>query len=208
MPRAAGGHTPCMLESLTDAVSGSPVTYLVVLALVAGDAVIPLLPGESSVVAAAVLASQGELNVWLIGLAAFAGAFLGDLAMYALGRRVGPGLIERHAHEGSRAERVRWAQDQLDRRGVALIAAAQFVPGGRNVVMIVAGSLHFPLRRFLAAEAVGAAAWASFQTAIGYFGGRLVDDTLVALVVSVAIAIAFGALIELADRLRRRGAEA
>lgn len=197
-----------MLESLTDAVSGSPVTYLVVLALVAGDAVIPLLPGESSVVAAAVLASQGELNVWLIGLAAFAGAFLGDLAMYALGRRVGPGLIEGHAPEGSRAERVRWAQDQLDRRGVALIAAAQFVPGGRNVVMIVAGSLHFPLRRFLAAEAVGAAAWASFQTAIGYFGGRLVDDTLVALVVSVAIAIAFGALIELADRLRRRGAEA
>lgn len=197
-----------MLEALTDAVSDSPITYLVVFALVAGDALIPLLPGESRVVAAAVLASQGELIVWLIGLAAFAGAFLGDLAMYALGRRFGPGLIERHAREGSRAERVRWAQDQLDRRGVALIAAAQFVPGGRNVVMIVAGSLRFPLRRFLAAEAIGAAAWASFQTAIGYFGGRLVDDTLVALVVSVAIAIAFGALIELGDRLRRRGAEA
>jgi membrane-associated protein len=208
MPRGAGGHTPCMLESLTDAVSGSPVTYLVVFALVAGDAVIPLLPGESSVVAAAVLASQGDLNVWFIGLAAFAGAFLGDLGMYALGRRVGPGLIERHAQEGSRAERVRWAQDQLDRRGVALIAAAQFIPGGRNVVMIVAGTLGFPFKRFLAAEAIGAATWAAFQTAIGYFGGRLFEDTLVALVVSVAIAIAFGGLIELADRLRRRAAAA
>lgn len=197
-----------MFDALADAVSGSPVTYPVVFALVAGDAVIPLLPGESSVVAAAVLAAQGDLVVWFIGLAAFAGAFVGDLAMYVVGRRFGPGLLERHAREGSRAERVEWARGQLDRRGVALIAAAQFVPGGRNVVMIVAGTLHFPVRRFLAAEAIGAAAWATFQTSIGYFGGRLVDDTMVALVVSVGIAIVVGGLIELGDRLRRRAAEA
>lgn len=198
------GHTGGMLDALTDAVSDSPYTYLVVFALVAGDAVLPLLPGESSVVAAAVLAAQGDLVVWYIGLAAFAGAFLGDLVMFTVGRRYGPGLVERHAAEGSRAERVAWARGQLDRRGIALIASAQFIPGGRNVVMIVAGTLGFPVRRFLAAEAVGAAAWAAFQTSIGYFGGRLVDDTLVALAVSVAIAIAIGGLIELGDRLRRR----
>lgn len=193
-----------MLESLTDAVSGSPITYPVVMLLVAGDAIVPLVPGESSVVAAAVLAADGELLVWLVALAAFAGAFLGDLAMYGAGRRFGPRIVERHASEGSRAERVEWARGQLDRRGAALIVAAQFVPGGRNVVMLVAGTLRYPLPRFLAAEACGAALWAGFQTTIGYVGGRLLDDTITALLVSLGIAIAVGGLVDLVDRLWRR----
>jgi membrane-associated protein len=75
-----------MLESLADVVSGSPLTYPVVALLVAGDAIVPVFPGESAVVAAAVLAAEGELMVWLILLAAFGGAFLGDLLMYGLGR--------------------------------------------------------------------------------------------------------------------------
>lgn len=193
-----------MLETLTQYVSGSPVTYLVVFLLVAGDAILPLFPGESSVVAAAVLAADGELVVWLVGLAAFAGAFLGDLTMYGIGRLAGPRLVRRYASEGKRAERVRWAQGQLDRRGTALIAAAQFVPGGRNVVMFTAGTLHFPLPRFMAADAVGAGLWAVLQTAIGYFGGRVFDETLTALLVSLGIALALGAVIDLVDRLLRR----
>lgn len=193
-----------MLESLTDFVSSSPLTYLGVFLLVAGDALLPVFPGESSVVAAAVLAADGELVVWLVFLAAFAGAFAGDLAMYGIGRWAGTRLVARYASEGSRAERVAWAQDLLERRGVALIVAAQFVPGGRNVIMLSAGTLRYPLRRFLAAEALGAALWGAFQTAIGYFGGRIFDSTLTALIVSLGIAFAIGGLIEGVSRLRRR----
>lgn len=196
------------LNDLTDAISASPLTYPVVFLLVAGDAILPLFPGESAVVTAAVLANDGGLIVWLVGLAAFAGAFVGDLVMYLLGRRFGPRVVKRFASEGSRADRVDWAREQLDRRGAALIVAAQFIPGGRNVVMVVAGTLHYPVRRFLAAEAAGAALWAAFQTSIGYFGGRLIDDPLIALPVSLAIAIAVGGMVELIDRLRRRPSRA
>lgn len=192
-----------MLESLTDFVTGSPLTYVLVWLLVAGDAIVPVFPGESAVVAAAVLAADGELIVWLVLLAAFAGAFVGDLAMYGVGRWAGTRLVRRYASEGQRAERVRWAQGLLERRGVALIVAAQFVPGGRNVIMFAAGTLHYPLRRFVAAEALGAALWAAFQTSIGYFGGRLFDSTLTALLVSLGVAFAVAGLIELVDRLRR-----
>jgi membrane protein DedA with SNARE-associated domain len=171
--------------------------------LVAGDAIVPVFPGESAVVAAAVLAADGELMVWLVLLAAFAGAFVGDLVMYGIGRWAGTRLVRRYASEGDRAERVQWARGLLERRGVALIVAAQFVPGGRNVIMFSAGTLHYPLRRFVAAEALGAALWAAFQTAIGYFGGRLFDSTLTALLVSLGIAFAIAGLIELVDWLRR-----
>jgi membrane protein DedA with SNARE-associated domain len=69
--------------------------------------------------------------------------------------------------------------------------------------MFSAGTLRYPLRRFVAAEALGAASWAAFQTAIGYFGPRLFDSTLTALLVSLGIAFAIAGLIELVDRLRR-----
>jgi membrane-associated protein len=193
-----------VLESLTDLVSGSPLTYLVVALLVAGDALIPVFPGESSVVAAAVLAADGELMVWLVLLAAFAGAFVGDLVMYGIGRSAGTRIVRRYLSEGKRAKRVDWARDLLQRRGLSLIAAAQFIPGGRNVIMLSAGSLRYPLRRFLVAEAIGAAVWAAFQTALGYVGGRTFDSTLTSLIVSLAIAFGVVALIEVVDRVRQR----
>lgn len=192
------------IESLADLVSSSPITYLVVYLLVLGDAIIPVFPGETTTVAAAVLADEGELNVWLIGVAAFAGAFSGDMIMYGIGRLAGPRLVARYASEGKWADRVEWAREQLDVRGVPLIAAAQFIPGGRNVVMFTAGTLHYPLPRFMLADAIGAATWAVVQTSIGYFGGRVFDDTLTSLGVSVGIAIALGGIIDLVDRLLRR----
>lgn len=192
------------IESLADLVSGSPITYLVVYLLVLGDAIIPVFPGETTTTAAAVLAGDGDLIVWLIGVAAFAGALSGDVIMYGIGRAAGPWLIERYASEGKWADRVEWARGQLDERGLPLIAAAQFIPGGRNVVMFTAGSLHYSFPRFLLADAIGAGTWAVVQTSIGYFGGRIFDDTLVSLGVSVGIAIALGGLIDLTDRLLRR----
>ncbi len=194
-----------MLEGLTDAVTGSPWTYLVVLLLVAGDAIIPLVPGESAVVAAAVLASDGELNILLVWAAAAAGAFLGDLAGYGLGRGVGGRLLDRFVRGETGRARLRRAEEQLQRRGVPLVASAQFIPGGRNLIMIGAGSLGFPIRRFIPAEAIGVALWATFQTGLGYLGGNIFDDTLTALAVSVGIAIVVAIAVErLASAWQRR----
>lgn len=193
-----------VLESLTDLVTSSPLTYGALFLLVAGDAVVPLFPGESAVVAAAVLAADGGLVVWLVFAAAVAGAVVGDLVTYSIGRLAGPRVLARFVRGEKGRARVRWAEGELERRGTALIAAAQFIPGGRNVVMASAGTLGFPLRRFLAAEAIGASVWAAFQTSLGYFGGRAFESTLTAVLVSVGIAIALGAAVEGVDRLRRR----
>jgi len=195
-----------MLESLTDLVTSSPLTYGALFLLVAGDAVLPLFPGESAVVAAGVLAADGGLVVWLVVAAAFAGALVGDFVTYSIGRFAGPRLVARYVRGEKGRERLRWAEGELDRRGTALIAAAQFIPGGRNIVMVSAGTLGFPLPRFIAAETIGASTWAVFQTSLGYFGGKTFDSTLVAIGVSVGIAIALGGVVEGVDRLRRRRA--
>lgn len=67
-----------MLDSFANAVSGSPWTYLLLSAVCAGDAVFPVLPSETMVIAAAVLAAQGRLSIVLVAVAAAAGALTGD----------------------------------------------------------------------------------------------------------------------------------
>jgi len=196
------------LTGLEDLVTSSPLTYLAVLALVAGDAILPLFPGESAVVAAAVLAGDGRLNVFLVWAAAAGGAFIGDLAGYGIGRVLGRRAVDRWVRGERGRRRLDRAERELHARGMGLIAAAQFIPGGRNLIMIGAGTLGFPLRRFVPAEAVGVALWATFQTALGYFGGRAFDNTLVALGVSLGIALVLGVTLERLDALRRRRAEA
>jgi membrane-associated protein len=56
----------------------SPLTYLAVLGACALDAVLPIVPSEAVVIAASLLATRGEVSIWLVALAAAAGGFLGD----------------------------------------------------------------------------------------------------------------------------------
>ena len=62
-----------VFDQLTDALSGSSWAYALIFAVVAGDAVLPLLPGETIVVTGGVLATSGDLNPVLVFLASAAG---------------------------------------------------------------------------------------------------------------------------------------
>jgi hypothetical protein len=76
-------------------VQASPLTYLAVLGACALDAVVPIVPSEAVVIAASILATKGELSIWLIALAAAAGGFLGDSGSYVLGRTAGTSAARR-----------------------------------------------------------------------------------------------------------------
>ena len=84
---------------------GSPVSYLVAVLVPALDALIPVLPSETVVIALGV-ATAGSADPrigLLVALAAF-GAFLGDNAAYLLGRRFGP-AVDRRLFARERAQR-------------------------------------------------------------------------------------------------------
>jgi membrane protein DedA with SNARE-associated domain len=77
------------LPDLTRYVGDSAWSYVLVAAVPAGDAVLPILPGETMVIAAAALSATGPLLVLLVLLAAFVGAMVGDNAAYGIGARGG-----------------------------------------------------------------------------------------------------------------------
>ena len=79
-----------MFDQFTQLVSdASGWAYGIIFLLAMLDALVPLVPSESSVITAGVVASSGDLSVPMIVLAAAAGAFAGDNAAYLLGRRAG-----------------------------------------------------------------------------------------------------------------------
>jgi membrane-associated protein len=151
----------------------SPVSYLIAVLVPALDALIPVLPSETAVIALGV-ATAGSTDpriAVLVGLAAL-GAFLGDNAAYLVGRRFGP-VVSRWVFAGERGERRRdWAQRSLARYGTRIIVACRFIPGGRTAVTVTCGLIGYPRRSFVLGTALAGILWASYAFLLGRIGGQ------------------------------------
>jgi membrane protein DedA with SNARE-associated domain len=179
--------------------------YAIIFLLAMLDALVPLVPSESSVITAGVVASSGHLSVPLVVFAAATGAFAGDNAAYLLGRRFGR-RIESRFFSGERGRKqIQWAERQLAERGGELIVIGRFIPGGRTAVTLSAGTLRYPWSRFALFDAIAALIWALYATLLGYFGGRAFQHApWKGLLLALAIAFAVAGAVELTRSLLKR----
>jgi membrane protein YqaA with SNARE-associated domain len=134
-----------MFDFLLELVGGSAWAYPAIACIVTIDGFFPLVPGETSVVAGAILAANDELSVTLVFVAAAIGAVIGDNVSHLVGDRLGA-RMERRLFRGERARaRLDWAQRQLQTRGSVIIVASRFVPGGRTAVNVLRRRARLPL---------------------------------------------------------------
>lgn len=181
-------------------------------ALVALDAFVVVIPGETAVTAFAALAvaSGTPPLAAIVGVAAGA-AFLGDALCYLIGRRVG---LERWRWmRDPRAQSAfAWARARLDRSTAAIVFTARFIPFARLAVNLTAGASRVPAPRYLAIAAVAATGWAAYQSFVGAIVAWIIPGSAVAAVlVSIAVALALGVALDavLARRVgTRRGRDA
>ena len=114
------------------------------------------LPGQTLLVAAAMLATQGDLHIYAVAALAFAGTLGGSCLGYLIGRTGGRALLLRCKLPPERIERL---EAFFARRGAIVVIVARFVDGLRQAAPLVAGSLKMPWWRFLLASVAGSAAW-------------------------------------------------
>jgi membrane-associated protein len=194
-----------VFDWLTQEVSQSPLTYPVVLTAAGLDVLVPLIPSETIVIAAGVLAAQGDLLIWVIVPAVALGAFLGDNLCYFLGRKIGDPIADRLFDDEKGQARLLWAEEALRRRGAILIGVGRFIPGGRTATTFAAGTLEMPYRQFLVADAFAASIWALYVSMLGYLGGETFQDSLwPPLAASFGCAMAVGLGFEVWRRLQER----
>jgi membrane-associated protein len=196
-------------DSVLELVSSSPWTYAVILGIAALDVVLPLVPSETAVISAGVLAGTGDLQLGLVIAAGAAGAYAGDSSAYLLGRSADERLKRTLFRGDKGARRQAWAERTLDRHGGPLIFGARFVPGGRTATTVSAGALRMRWARFAAFAAMAALGWASYAALMGYLGGRAFEDNpLWGLLVGFGLAALTFLVVEVVRRSRARSRRA
>ncbi|MEV4314852.1 DedA family protein [Actinocrispum sp. NPDC049592] len=129
-------------------------------------------PGETVLIAGAVYAGAGHLNIVLVVLVAIVAAVLGDNIGYAIGHFGGRRLVLRFGrYVFLTEERLDTAERFFARHGGKVVTIARFVEGLRQANGIIAGITGMPWLRFLAFNALGAALWVGLWAGVGDLAG-------------------------------------
>jgi membrane protein DedA with SNARE-associated domain len=149
---------------------GLPLLFVVVMIESFG---IPL-PGETALIAFAVLASQGNYSIEWVIVAAAAGAIVGDnLGYWLIGRLGGRALFRRWRWLNTYARRVLpRAELLMQRHGGKTVFFGRFVTFLRYTVAWIAGLSRMQWWRFLFWNAAGGIVWATAVGLIAYYSGR------------------------------------
>jgi membrane protein DedA with SNARE-associated domain len=130
-------------------------------------------PGETVLIAAAVYAGAGQLNIIAVVLIAVAAAVVGDNIGYAIGRFGGRALVVRYGrYVLLNEQRLNRAEEFFGRHGAAIVTVARFIDGLRQLNGLIAGITGMPWWRFLMFNALGAGLWVGVWAGIGYTAGN------------------------------------
>jgi membrane protein DedA with SNARE-associated domain len=195
--------------------SGAEVGALIALALprhlgLAGAALVDAesmgvpLPGETALIAAAVLAHRGHLAIGAVIAVAAAAAIAGDNAGYLIGRRGGRWLLTRPGPLGSHRRRLLERGERFfARHGPRAVFVARFVAGARATTAWLAGVNRMPWRTFLLWNALGGVAWAVAIGLLGFFLGAAAERLIRSAGLGAAVAVLVLALAVYAWQRRR-----
>lgn len=196
-----------MNEAVLTLVAHHGATILFVMTLLSSLA-LPV-PASFALLAAGAFAASGDLRLELVGVSALAGAGLGDLTGYGVGRVGGADLWAGLARRPKIGKMMMDARDMLHAHAArsVLLSRWPFSPLG-PYVNFASGATRLPVGRFAVLCVLGDAVWISLYLGLGYaFAARFKDlGEVLSLFVG---ALAIGAVTAFLIRtLRRRASPA
>jgi membrane protein DedA with SNARE-associated domain len=123
-------------------------------------------PGQSILIAGAILAARGEVSIALVLVLAFLAGVLGNSLGYAVGRRGGRLLLSKVGINEARMQKM---ESLFSRYGGGVVLFGRFFEGLRQLSGILAGSLQMRWWKFTVFNALGAAAWTALWGLGVYF---------------------------------------
>lgn len=175
--------------------------YLAVLAIVGLESLGIPLPGEATLITAALYAgATHRLNIVGVIVAAGAGAIIGDNIGYLIGHWGGYRLLVRYGHHvGLHDSRIKIARYLFLRYGGAVVFFGRFVSILRAYAALLAGTTRMPWRWFVLYNAAGGVVWSTLYGLAAYFLGNTVDrmsrPLAIGFVLAGVAAIAVGAFL-------------
>jgi len=151
-------------------------------------------PGEATLLAAAIYAGTTHgLDIALVITAAAAGAIIGGIIGFCIGRSFGFWLLTKYGGViGMNERRIRLGQYLFLRYGGAVVFLGRFVALLRALASFLAGANRMSWPRFLAFNAAGGIVWSSLYGLGAYVFGKEIHHMAgpIALALGVAAVIA------------------
>ena len=146
--------------------------YLAVFVIVVlGNVGLPV-PEETALLAAGYLVWRGDLRWSLILMVGIVSAVAGDNVGYWIGRRYGPGVLERFRRLiGTSPQRLQSMRKFIRRWGPLGVFIARFIAGLRFLAGPLAGAVGLPFTAFMTANVLGALLYVPAVVAAGYLVG-------------------------------------
>ncbi len=133
------------------------------------------LPGETITLVGGFLAGNDELNYWLVLSDAAAGAAIGGICGYWIGRIGGWSLLMRLASLLRISEiKVLDIKEKFSENAAKAVFFGRFFALLRIFASPLAGIAEMPFAKFLLYNFLGAAAWASTMVSLAFFAGKVV----------------------------------
>jgi membrane-associated protein len=184
------------------------VGYTVVFGLIAIETMGIPVPGETALIAAALLAHDGQMDIVALVALASAAAIVGDNVGFAIGRKGGRALFSRPGpFHGARLRALAYGEPFFARHGPKAVFLGRWVSGLRIASAWLAGINGMRWPTFLVWNALGGIVWACGVGLAVYFAGHVAED-VIAIAGPVAGGLALAALAAFIVWHHRRGRHA
>jgi membrane protein DedA with SNARE-associated domain len=164
-------------------------------------------PGETALLAGAIVAQRGKLDLTAVIAVAAVAAIAGDNLGYLFGRSAGRAVLDRYGHLvrlGPR--RLRVMEIFYERHGPSTVFIGRWITLLRAAAALLAGCSHMSWWRFSLFNALGAFTWATTIGLLGYFFARSVSsiDSVIGIVGIALFVVVMVTVFLYSRRLERR----
>jgi len=134
-------------------------------------------PSEIVIPPAAYLASQGELNIFLVIISGIIGSLLGALINYYIALTLGRGVVYYLANHRIanllliNEVKIKKAEDFFLKYGNMSTFIGRLIPAIRQLISILAGFSRMDIKDFLFFTFLGSTSWIIILALIGYYFG-------------------------------------
>jgi membrane-associated protein len=129
------------------------------------------IPGEIFLLGGSILAGSGVLDIWLVLVALYGGAILGDSSSYFIGRRIGKSIF----HERKKFLNIKNYQRieaLFEKYGTKALFFARLIGPFNKVAPAIAGIFEIPFKKFLMYNIPGVIVGCGEFIIAGYFFGN------------------------------------
>lgn len=153
-----------------------------------------LLPGDSLLIAAGILAAHGHFDIGIMALGCFFAALIGNLFGYELGQRWGKPFLEKYGPELTTPEKIAKTYEVLKRHERIGIVLSRFFPAARTFAPFLGGVIKMRYGSFLLYSFIGALLWGGGLPVLGYYLGGILPKWVMDLLIIPVIVFLLAAV--------------